>query len=241
MSHGAPQHMNVITVTQGGRPVVALTITGMHHPPQPSAGNPVTHWYGSTNTFQVTTPGVLAALPNVTVTRGTSSAHTQGPHPPRFVQASGRTYNTPRTTPQPTVSVASGRGRSAPSAFSSPPTTAPPSAYPPSHRPRPRPRQPPTAPSNPSYRGSSSDNQDRADSRGFHYAEGTNGRPQAGHARDSVDPRVAPRAPPVDADRPGRYLVGAEYIAGGGPIARKYLDSAWGVTPGTKNMLGLTD
>jgi hypothetical protein len=233
MSHVALQPVNVITVSRGGAAVVALTVTGMHqdHLSQLSVGNSETYWHGSTNAFQVTTPGVLAVPPNVTVTRGTSTALTQGPHPPRAVQASGRVYSAPQTTPQPNVDAASGRS----SAFSRPPTTAP------SALPRPRPRRPPTALSNPSYRGSSSDNQDQADSRGFHCAEGTNGRPQVGHARKIADPRVAPRTTPVDADRRGRYLVGPEYNAEGAQIARKYLDAAWGVTPSTKKYLGLVD
>ena len=227
MSHGALQPVNVITVSQGGPAFVALTITGMHqdHLPLPSVGSTETYWYGSTNAFQVTTPGVLAIPPNVTVTRGTSTALTQGPHPPRAVQASGRVYS---ATPQPNVGAVSGRSP----AFSQPPTTAP------SALPHPRPRRPPTALSNQSYRGSSSDNQDRADSRGFHNAEGTNGRPQVGHTRD---PRVAPRTTPVDTDRRSRCLVGPESNAESAQIARKYLDAAWGVTPGTKRALGLAD
>ncbi|KAF8269126.1 hypothetical protein EI94DRAFT_1799627 [Lactarius quietus] len=242
MSHGTSQPINIIAVSREGAPIMSLTITGTHqshHPPRPSVGCPPTHWHGSTNAFQVITPGVLAVPPNVTVTRGTSTVLTQGSHPPGFVQASGHAY-TPRTTPQPSVSVSSGRTPNA--TFSPPPTTVP-SAYIPSPRPHPhpRPRAQPMAVSNPSYCASSSDNQKRADSRGFHYAERTNGGPQVGHARDCADPRVAPGTMPVDADRPGRYLVGPERIAGGGPMARKYLDAAWGVTPGTKKSLGLTD
>jgi len=209
---------------------VAHTTTGMHqvYPLQPSVGSPEAHWHGSTNAFQVITPGVLAILPNVTVTRGTSTALTQGPQPPQAVQASGRA---PLTT-QPNVGAASGRS----SASSRPQTTASSASLP-----RPRPRRSPTALSNPSYRGLSSDNQERADSRGFHCAEGTNGGPQMGHARNFADPRVAPRTAPVDADRRGRYHVGPDNNAEGAPIARKYLDAAWGVTPGTKRFLGLTD
>ena len=240
MSHNASRPINVITLSGGGTPVVSLTVTGMHqgHPPRPSVGSLSTHWHGSTNAFQVTTAGVLVASPNVTVTRGTSTALTQGPHPPRLVQASGRTYNAPRNTPQSSVSL----GRSSAPAFS-PPATTTLSAHPPSHPPRPHPlpRPQPMPLSNPSYRGSSSDNQDRTDSRGFHFAEGTNSRPQVCHARDFTNPRVAPGTLPVNEDSSGRYRVGAEHIAGGAPMARKYLDAAWGVTPGTKKLLGLTD
>ena len=241
MSNTTSRPINVITVSGGGAPVVSLTVTGMHqgHPP-PHVGNLSTHWYGSTNAFQITTPGVLVAPPKVTVTRGTSTPLTQGSHPPRLVQASGRACNAPRNTPKSNVSVSSSRP-SAP-AFSLPPTTTL-SAYPPSHphRPHPLPRPQPVPLSNPSYRGSSSDNQDRIDSRGFHYAEGTNGRPQVYHARDFTNPRVVPGTLPVNEDPRGRYPVGAEHIAGGAPMARKYLDAAWGVTPGTKKSLGLTD
>lgn len=236
MSNGASRPINVITVSRGV-PIVSLTVTGTHqdhHPPRPSVvvGSPPTPWHGSTNSFQVTIPGVLAAPPEATVMRVTGTALMQGLHPPRFIQASGRTYTAPRSTPQPSVSVASSRS-SAP-AFLPPPTTTL-SAHPPSHppRPHPRPRPQPTPLSNPSHRGSSSDNQDRADCRGFHCAERTNG--------DFGNSRVAPGTLPVDADRRGRYLVGAEYVAGGAPMARKYLDAAWGVTPGTKKFLGLTD
>jgi len=214
---------------------MTLTIAGMHqdhHPPRPSVGSPATH--GSTNAFQAT-PG---ALPNVTVTRGTGTAHTQA-------QTSGAYYAPQVTPPQPNVSVASGR-----SPALSPSQTTAPSAYPPSPRPY-RPRPPPTPlstpPSNPQYyRASSDNNRGRADSRGFHYAEGcrqgTNGGPQADHARVFAGPRVgAGTAPVVDADRRGRYLAGPENFARGVPMARRYLDAAWGVTPGTKESLGLTD
>jgi hypothetical protein len=242
MFHSPSRPINVVTVPGGGATVVSLTVTGKHqdHPPRPSVGNLSTHWQGSTNAPLVTVPGVLAAQPKVTVARGNSTALTQGPHPPRLVQASGRAYNAPRSSSQPSVTVASSRS-SAPT-FSRPPTTTP-SAYPPSRPPRPHPlpRSQPTPLSNPSYRGSSSDNQDRTDSRGFHYAERTNARPQVCHAREFAKPRVAPGTLPVVADRRGRYLVGAEYIAGGAPMARKYLDAAWGVTPGTKKSLGLTE
>jgi hypothetical protein len=241
MSHPVSRPINVINVSGGGAaPVVSLTVTGIHqdHPLRPSVGNLSTHWHGSTNAFQVTAPGMLVAQPKVTAARGNSTALTQGPHPPRLVHASGRAYNAPRSTSQPSVTVAS--SRSPAPAFSRPPATTP-SAYPPSRpRPHPLPRPQPTPLSNPSYCGSS-DNQDRADSRGFHHAERTNGRPQVCHAREFANPRVAPGTLPVDADRRGGYLVGAEYIAGGAPMPRKYLDAAWGVTPGTKKLLGLTD
>ncbi|KAI9450482.1 hypothetical protein BJY52DRAFT_1302622 [Lactarius psammicola] len=224
------QHINVITVSRGGAPVVTLTIAGMHqdhHPPRPRVGNPATH--SSTNAFQAT-PG---ALPNATVTRGTGTALTRA-------QVSGTYYYTPQITPQqPNPSIASGRS---PAPLPSP-TTAP-SAYPP---PSPRPPLPTPPPSNPPYyRASSDNNRDRADSRGFHYAEGcrqgTNGGPQADYARVFADPHVGTGTPPmVDADRRGRSLVGSENFARGVPMARRHLDAAWGVTRGTKESLGLTD
>lgn len=220
---------------------MALTITGMHqdhHPPRPSVGSPAT--LVSTNASQVINPRVLAVLPNATATRGTGTAHTQDAHRlPQVAQASGPAYHAPRTriTPQPNVSVASGR----PAAFS-PPPPPPPSANPSSPRPRPRPRPPP---SNQPYSASSSsfDNQDRAGSRGFHYAEGTNSRTQMrDQARVFAGSRIGTGTPTVvDADRRGRYLVGPENFARSVPMARMYLDGAWGVTPGTKESLGLAD
>lgn len=212
---------------------MVLTVAGMHQdhrPPLLHAGSPATH--GPTNAFRV----VPAVLPNVAVMRGAGTALTQ------FAQTSGA--HAPPPSPRPNVSVAaSGRSpalspslsRTAPSAFPSPSAS-------------PRPRPPPTPP----YRAYS-DNQDRADSRGFHYAEGrqlpqrTNGGPQADPGtRVFADSRVAaggstsPRV--ADADRRGgRYLVGPEYSAPGGPMERRYLDAAWGVTPSTKRSLGLAD
>ncbi|KAI9439072.1 hypothetical protein H4582DRAFT_2056912 [Lactarius indigo] len=215
------QPINVITVSRGGAPVVTVTVAGMHQDhrlPRPSVGTPVTH--GSTNVFQVT-PGMP---PNATMTRGTSTALTQ-------VQASGA-YASQITSQRPNVSPASGRSP----AFS-PPAYPPPA---PTHLRSPPPQTPP--PSLPYYRPSDN-NRDRADPRGFyHYAEdrpqsqGTNGTPQMNRARVVADPRVGAGTPPaVDADHRGRYPVGPERIA------RRYLDAAWGVTPGTKESLGLTD
>ncbi|KAH9032274.1 hypothetical protein EDB85DRAFT_1262795 [Lactarius pseudohatsudake] len=213
--------INVITVSRGGAPVVTLTITGMHqdhHPPRPYVGTPAT--YGSTNAFQATS--------NATMTRGTSKALTQ-------VQASGA-YASQITPQQPAVTTAS-------PAFSPP-------AYPPSSPNLPlRPPPPPTPPSNPPYYRPSDNNRDRTDSRGFQsYAggpqqsQGTNGGRQGDHARVFAGPRVGTGTPPAaDADRRGRYRVGPERFAQGQPMARRYLDAAWGVTPGTKESLGLTD
>ncbi|KAH9173240.1 hypothetical protein EDB89DRAFT_2068993 [Lactarius sanguifluus] len=222
--------INVITVSRGGAPVVTLTITGMHqdhHPPRPYVGTPATH--GSTNAFQATS--------NATTTRGTSRALTQ-------VQASGA-YATQSTPRQPDMTTASGRS----------PALSPP-AYPPPSSPNlqlrpPPPPTPPPPPSNPPYYRPSDNNRDHTDSRGFQsYAggsqqsQGTNGHGgrQGDHARVFAGPRVGVGTPPaVDADRRGRYRVGPERFAQGLPMARRYLDAAWGVTPGTKESLGLTD
>ncbi|KAH8993745.1 hypothetical protein EDB92DRAFT_379121 [Lactarius akahatsu] len=214
--------LNVI-VTRGGAPVVAFTVTGMHqdhHPPRPYVGTPAT--YGSTYAFQAT--------PNATMTHGTSRAPTQ-------VQASGAYYASQITPQQPAVTTASGRS----------PALSPP-AYP-SPSPNSRPPPPSTPPSNPPYYRPSDNNRDRTDSRGFQsYAggsqqsQGTNGGRQGNHAPVFAGPRVGAGTPTaVDADRGGRYRVGPERLAQGQPMARKYLDAAWGVTPGTKESLGLTD
>lgn len=252
MSHEDSRPINVIAVSRGGASsVVALTFLGMcqdhhYHPPRPSVGSPATHV--STNTFQVlVTPRVLAVRPNATVTRGTGTVLTEGAHHrPQVVAqaASGRAhyYCAPRTITPAQPNNGSVASVARPAALSRP------SVYPSSLSPRPPPL------SNAPHYASSSDNQDRADPRGFHFhdcAEGTNGNTtqrQVGHARVFADSRgaaVAGRTPAVgsaDHRRRGRRnLVGPEYFAGGGPMARKYLDGAWGVTPGTKESLGLTD
>ncbi|KAH9053142.1 hypothetical protein EDB87DRAFT_1581237 [Lactarius vividus] len=211
--------MNVITISRGGAPVVTLTITGMHqdhHPPRPYVGTPATN--GSTNAFQ--------AAPNATMTHGTSRALTQ-------VQASSA-YASQITPQQPNVTTASGRS----------PALSPPAYPPPSPNLQLRPPPPPTPPSNTPYYRPSDNNRDRTDSRGLQYytgscqqSQGTNGGPQGDPARVFAGPRVGT----VDADRRVRYHVGPERFARGDPMARRYLDAAWGVTPATKESLGLTD
>ncbi|KAH8991877.1 hypothetical protein EDB86DRAFT_3079500 [Lactarius hatsudake] len=215
--------INVITVSRGGAPVVTLTITGVHQdyqPPRPYVGTPAT--YGSTNAFQATS--------NATMTLGTSRAPTQ-------VQASGA-YASQITPQQPAVTTASGRS----------PAFSPPAYPPPSPNLQLRPPPPPTpTPSNPPYYRPSDNNRDRTDSRGFQsYAGGsqqsqggTNGGRQGDHARVFAGPRVGAGTPPaVDADRRGRYRVGPERFAQGQPMARRYLDAAWGITPegGTRGL-----